>query len=157
MFRMLLLSMVLLASPAAASEPSSADGQAIVQLAERMDAAWTVGDAEANAILFASDATARFGNDPLGEGREAIRRQFQGFFEDRPAGLRHVTKIERVEQLAPNLALWDAEVRVERRQAAGGWTTLTSIRNVTLVVRQAEGWRVKAVRAFPVQRPSPLP
>ena len=157
MFKMLLLPIALLASPAAATEPSPEDRQALLQLAERMDAAWTDGNADANAILFAGDATARFDDEPLGEGREAIRNQFQGFFKDRPPGLRHLTKIERIEQLAPDLALWDAEVSVERRETAGGWATLTSIRNVTLVVRQAEGWRVKSVRAFPEQRPSRLP
>lgn len=157
MVRTLVMSIALLASPAAATEPSGEDRKALLQLAERMDVAWTAGDSDASASLFARDATARFGDDPPGEGRAAIRSQFQSFFKDRPAGLRHLTKIERIEQFTPNLALWDAEVRVERPQAAGGWTTLTRIRNVTLVVRQADGWRIKAVRAFPVQRSSRLP
>ena len=141
----------LIAAPAISAEPSPGDRTALLQLAERMDQAWTVADADANAELFASDATARFDADPLGSGREAIREQFRAFFKDRPAGLRHVTNIERVELLAPGLALWDAEVRVERRQAAGDWMTLTRIRNVTLAVRQSDGWRIKAVRAFPIR------
>ena len=115
-----------------------------------MDHAWTLADADANADLFAADATARFGDDPLGAGREAIRRQFQLFFKDRPSGLRHVTRIERMEQLGPNHIMWDAEVRVERKQGAHDWTTLTRIRNVTLVARQPDGWRIQAVRAFPI-------
>lgn len=137
-------------TPAHAAEPAPADRAALQQLADRMDDAWTVADADANADLFAIDATARFADDPVGAGREAIRRQFQSFFKDRPAGLRHVTKIERMEQLGPNLVMWDAEVRVERMQGAHGWTTLTRIRNVTLVARRPEGWRIQAVRAFPI-------
>lgn len=141
-----------LAAQAAAAEPTSADNQQLLQLALRMDQAWTAGDADANAQLFAVNATARFGDDPLGDGREAIRKQFEGFFTDRPQGLRHVTKIERIERLAEDLAIWDAEVRVERLQADKQWATLTRIRNVTIAVRQQEGWRIKAVRAFPVVR-----
>jgi uncharacterized protein (TIGR02246 family) len=142
---------LLLTAPAQAAEPPATDRAALAQLAERMDRAWTAADVDANADLFASDATARFDADPLGQGREEIRRQFATFFKDRPAGLRHVTKIERIDLLAPDLALWDAEVRVERRQPAGEWTALTRIRNVTVAVRQPDGWRVKAVRAFPVR------
>ena len=122
-----------------------------------MDRAWTSGDPDANAALFASDATAKFGTDPLSEGRGAIRAQFQEFFQDRPAGLRHVTRIERVERLTPDLALWDAEVRVEGRQAAGRWMTISTIRNVTVAVRQKDGWRVKSVRAFPLPQATGQP
>ena len=142
---------LLLTAPAQAAEPSPTDRTALVQLADRMDRAWTAADVDANADLFASDASARFDADPLGEGREAIRRQFTTFFKDRPTGLRHVTNIERIDLLAPDLALWDAEVRVERQQSTGEWATLTRIRNVTVAVRQPDGWRVKAVRAFPVR------
>lgn len=142
---------VIVAAPAHSQEPLAADRQALLQLAERMDRAWGAGDANANAELFAVNATARFGDDPLGEGREAIRNQFRSFFTDRPAGLRHVTAVERIELLGPDRALWDAEVSVERQQA-GGWTTLTRIRNVTIAVREGDGWRVQAVRAFPVSQ-----
>ena len=137
-------------APASAADVESSDRQQLLQLAQRMDDAWTAGDAGANAQLFATDATARFGEEALAEGRDAIRRQFMGFFKDRPAGLRHVTNIERAERLADDLAMWDAEVRVERQQADGQWVTVTRIRNVSLVVRQPDGWVIKAVRAFPV-------
>jgi uncharacterized protein (TIGR02246 family) len=138
------------AAPASAAEVDPADHQQLLQLAQRMDRAWSARDANANAQLFAADATARFGDDPLGDGREAIRQQFEGFFKDRPAGLRHVTRIERVKQLDQDLAIWDAEVRVERQQANGHWAILTRIRNISVIVRQSDGWRIKAVRAFPV-------
>lgn len=148
-----LLAMVLalgVAAQAPAVEPAPSDCRHLLQLAQRMDDAWTAGDASANAQLFALDATARFGDDALGEGREAILGQFAGFFKDRPPGLRHVTKIERTERLTEDLAMWDAEVRVERKRANGDWEMLTKIRNVTIAVRQSNGWRIRAVRAFPV-------
>lgn len=147
---MTLCAALFLAVPALAAKPSTGDQIALLQLAERMDHAWTAADSDANARLFALDATARFDTDPLGQGREAIRSQFKAFFEGRPAGLRHVTRIERIDLLAPDLAMWDAEVRVEREQPAGRWTTLTRIRNVTIAVRQQDGWRIRAVRAAPI-------
>lgn len=139
------------ATAAAAAEPQPEDRIALLQLAERMDRAWTEADADANASLFAENATARFDADPLGEGREAIRAQFRAFFKDRPTGLRHVTSIERIDQLGPDLAFWDAEVRVERKQAAGDWAVATRIRNVTLAIRHRKEWRIHTVRAFPVR------
>lgn len=139
-----------LATAASAAEPAAADQRALARLAQRMDEAWTAGDANANAELFATDATARFGGDPIGQGRNAIRAQFLGFFKDRPAGLRHVTRIEQMEKLAPNLVQWDAEVRVERQQADHSWKALTVIRNITIAVRQRDGWRIRTVRAFPL-------
>lgn len=138
------------AAQASAADVGPEDRRQLLRLAQHMDRAWTAGDAKGNAHLFAVDATARFGDEPLGEGRHAISQQFAGFFKDRPAGLRHVTRIERVEQLSHDLAMWDAEVRVERQQANGQWAALTRIRNVSLLVRQPDGWRIKAVRAFPV-------
>lgn len=138
-------------APAFAVEPSLAIERDARQLASRMDQAWTAADAEANAELFAVNATARFADEPRGAGRDAIRDQFRTFFKDRPEGLRHVTNIERIEQLAADLAMWDAEVRVEGKQANGDWAVLTRIRNVTLITRQPEGWRIQAVRAFPIR------
>ena len=138
------------ATAAQGAEPSPRDRQALVALAAQMDQRWNQADADASAALFAADASARFGEDPLAQGREAIRAQFRSFFKDRPTGLRHVTSIERIEQFDANHALWDAEVRVDRRQADGQWQTLTRIRNVTVAERQAGGWRVLAVRAVPL-------
>lgn len=146
----LLSASLVAAVPAHAAEPPASDRIELQRLAERMDQAWTAADADANANLFASKATARFGEDQLGEGRDAIREQFRSFFKDRPAGLRHVTNIERIERLGPDLALWDAEVRVEKQQSSGNWVAVTRIRNISVVVRQADGWRIRTVRAFPV-------
>ena len=115
-----------------------------------MDREWNAANAEASAALFATGATARFGEDPLAEGRDAIRVQFQSFFKDRPPGLRHLTRVERIEQIGTDQMLWDAEVRIDREQPDGKWQTLTRIRNVTIAVRQPAGWRVLAVRAVPI-------
>ena len=140
----------LLATPAFAAAPQPADQAALEQLARQMDDAWGAADVNANAAVFSEKATARFGEEPLVEGRNAIREQLRSFFKDRPTGLRHVTKIERIDQISPDLATWDAEVRVERQQFTGTWATLTLIRSVMLVAREADGWRIRSVRAFPV-------
>ena len=137
--------------PAYSAAPSQSDWLALEELASRMDREWTRADADASARLFAPNASARFGEDPLADGRDAIRAQFREFFKDRPPALRHVTKIERIEEINADHALWDAEVRVEREQADGTWQVLTRIRNVTVAVRGREGWRVLAVRAVPVR------
>ena len=137
--------------PADSSELAPADRHALLELASRMDSAWTAADAEANAELFTRDATARFGEDPLGQGRDEIRAQFKSFFKERPSGLRHLTTIERIEPIDRDRVLWDAEIRVEAKQPQGTWVSLTRIRNVTLAVRQPDGWRIHAVRAFPVR------
>ncbi|HEV2569681.1 YybH family protein [Sphingomonas sp.] len=140
-----------MAQLARAAEPSAVDRAALLALADKMDRAWTAADVNENSALFSADATARFGNDPLGEGREAIQDQFRTFFADRPPNLRHVTRIDHIELLSPDLAMWDAEVSVEQRQPSGAWLVQTRIQNLTLATRQPQGWKVRAVGAFPVR------
>lgn len=149
-FPMIVALLLSVAMPALSAPPPSETQIALRELAADMDNAWTAGDVDANAELFAEDATGRFGEDPLGEGREAIRAQFREFFTGRPAGLRHVTYIERIDSLTSELAQWDAEVRVERQGADGQWTALSRIRSVVLARHTADGWRVRMVRAFPL-------
>lgn len=150
MFRIVAALTLAVASAAHSADAAATDREALGQLAAQMDREWNEADADASAALFAVNASARFGEDPLSQGREAIRAQFRSFFKDRPSGLRHVTRIERIEQIDANHALWDAEVRVDRRQSSGEWRTLTRIRNVTVTVRQPDGWRIFAVRAVPL-------
>lgn len=85
--------------------PQSEDRASLEQFAHQIDDAWTAADVEADTAVFSPDATARFADDPPDEGWGAIRGQFRSFFKDRPIGLRHVTKIERIDQISPDLAM----------------------------------------------------
>ncbi len=142
-------------APTLAAEPQTAERLAQEQLARKVDEAWTAGDVDANAALFTADATGRLGDDPLGEGREALRAQFRSFFKDRPAGLRHVTNIERIDQLTPDLAMWDAKVSIERLQPSGSWSVANGFQSVVVTVREPSGWRIRTIRGFPVPAKAP--
>jgi uncharacterized protein (TIGR02246 family) len=82
----------------------------------RRNLLWDRGDAEALAGLYTGDATLVMApRDPV-DGRDAIRAYFEESFAKRPPHLRHVTAVQRIEMLAPDVAFVDTDVRLERRE-----------------------------------------
>jgi uncharacterized protein (TIGR02246 family) len=140
-----------LASLAQAAEPAPADVAALTALARAADAAWDAADAPRMSGLYTPDASLMVGGtgDVRG-GREAVSAYFGEAFANRPAVMRHVTEVRRADLLAPDLALTDNFVRVEVRQADGAWREARRFHTVSLAERTAAGWRLRAVRAFPL-------
>jgi uncharacterized protein (TIGR02246 family) len=146
--------LALCAAPALAQPPGPADQAALLALAAEADAAWNEKDADRMAAAYVERGSLRLAGGAAIEGREAIRAQFQRNFAARQGMMRHVTTVDRTELIEPDLALSDAAVRVEQHQPGGGWKTLRTFRNVSLVRRAGRGWRIVSVRAFPTPNPS---
>lgn len=146
-----ILSMALaLGGTAAAAPPGAADRAALERLAAANDSAWTAKDWSAITGQYVESGTLRVApTAPIQIGRPAIERFFKASFERRPAGFRHVTRIDHIELVAPDIAVADGHVRVER-SGPDGWTLVREFANSSLVVRQGGRWKLHSVRATPL-------
>lgn len=140
---------VLLATPAFAAAPSAQEAAELKALAEAGDAAWNAADARRMASLYLPDATlvVRGAADRL-DGAAAIQAFFERAFGRRPAGFRHVTEIVSIDVVEPGLAFSDVVVRVEQRQADGGWKLIREFDNVSIAVREGGAWKLRTVRTY---------
>lgn len=140
-----------LAGSAAAAPPAPADRAALERLAADNDAAWTAKDWVTITGQYAEGGTLRVGpGEPIHAGRAAIARFFQASFGRRAAGLRHVTRIDHVEMVTPDVAIADGHVRVERATDGGGWSLAREFVSSTIVVRERGHWKLHSVRANPL-------
>jgi uncharacterized protein (TIGR02246 family) len=139
------------ATAALAGPPSSVDDAALRQLGAAADAAWDARDADRMATYYADDASLLVGG---AGGEQHGRAQVQGYYQRAFAGrsgiLRHVSEIRSLQMLGPDLALTDVWVRVEARQPDGSWKVVRTFNNVSVAAREADGWKLRAVRAYPV-------
>lgn len=157
MMRILLLAAAtaLMIPAASAAPPSDADRVALIQLAADLDAVWDSGDPAAVSALYAVDGSLRMDARPIVRGRDAVQAYFVETIGRRPEGARHVTHVENIDMLTPDLALVDTAVTIERDGAQERREVLAQFHNQTLAARQADGWRFRAVRAQ--RRASPGP
>jgi uncharacterized protein (TIGR02246 family) len=131
---------------AIAAPPNDSDRRQLEQLAHDADTVWDRGDAATLAGLYTGDATLVMAPRERVDGRDAIRAYFEQSFLKRPSQLRHVTAVQRIEMLAPDVAFVDTDVRLERRQDDGSWPTIRRFTNYTVAVRDGDEWRIKEVR-----------
>lgn len=138
---------MMLSSAALAAPPSDTDRAALQQLAADLDRIWDGGDPAAVTALYAKDGSVRMDGRTIAQGQEAVRRYFEETIARRPANLRHVTVIEKLDLLTPDLALADSFVRIEQEQPGGGRRVLGEFRTPTIAIREDGKWRFRAVRA----------
>lgn len=139
------------ATAALAGPPSRTDEVALRALGAAADAAWDAKDADRMATYYADDASllvSGAGGEQL--GRAQVQAYYQRAFASRSGDLRHVSEIRGLQMLGPDLALTDVWVRVEARQPDGVWKPMRYFNNVSLAVREAGGWKLRAVRAYPL-------
>ena len=148
--KLLAICCALYSASLAATPPSTADRAALLRLAAENDAAWTAKDTARILEQYAGTGTLQVGpTAPLQIGREAVGRFFVAAFERRPAGFRHVTRVEHIAMVAPGVAVADSHVLVER-QEGGGWVLVRQFRNTSTVVREDGTWKLHSVRAAPL-------
>jgi uncharacterized protein (TIGR02246 family) len=138
---------MMMTTGAMAAAPSAADRTALERLAADNDAAWNAKDVDGVMAQYAGDGSLRLGGGPAFNGLAAVRRYFTQAFAQRQGRLRHVTRLDNVDLVTPDLAYADAHVRVERDNGDGSFTLMREFRNHSLVVREGGAWRMRAVRA----------
>ncbi len=146
--RLTILALSSLALVAAA--PAPADRQQLEQLAALNDHYWNEKDVERISGQYADDATVRIGHAQVLQGKAGIRAFFAAAFSRREGEFRHVSKVEHLEVLSPDLVLADNQVRVERADGKGGWAPVREFRTNSLAVRDGATWKLRAVRGHPL-------
>jgi ketosteroid isomerase-like protein len=137
--------------PALASPPGDADRMALQQLAAANDAAWGAKDVATISTQYVADGSVRVAPQaPVIYGREQVIEFFDRAFARRQGTHRHITVLDNIELISPDMALADAGVRVERRDPDGNWTLVRTFRSVSLAVREGGIWRLRSVRAIPM-------
>lgn len=143
--------LALVSAGAAAAPPSASDRTALERLAADNDSAWTAKDWASITGQYVAGGTLRVApTAPIEIGRAAIGRFFQASFKRRPAGFRHITRIDNIDMVTPDLAIADGYVRVERSEAGGSWTLVREFASSSLVVREGGRWKLHSVRANPL-------
>lgn len=147
----------LLAVPAYAAEwigtLPEADRRAVEQAAVDADTAWNRRDAAALAAMYTADATLAVGGGLSAQGASAVNDYFERSFARTPATLRHLTTVDRVVVLAPDLVLADTRVALDDT-AAGAARRVRDFNTLTLLARREGQWKLHAVRALPAPPPS---
>lgn len=129
---------------------TSADRQALEQLASANDSAWGAKDVATMASQYTQDGSVRVSPDaPVIAGRAPVSAFFKQAFDRRQGVHRHITKLDHIDWISPDMALADASVRVERQEPDGNWSLVRTFRNITLSVRQGGQWKLRSVRAIP--------
>lgn len=147
-----LAAIALLATGAHAMPPSPTDLSALEALAAANDLAWNAADATAISRQYTTDSSLRLSPmDSALIGREAVRTYFARVFGQRPPGMRHISRLERVEMIAPDLAFADVHVRVEQREG-DGWALAREFVNHSVLRRENGIWHLHAVRAHRLSR-----
>lgn len=132
---------------AGAAPPAPADRAALETLAARNDAAWTAADAAAIAADYSADGTLRLaGMTEALAGHGAVRGYFERAFAARPAGFRHITRLEKIDLVTPDIAFADARVRVEQLKD-GRWELAREFLNHSVLRKEQGAWRIHSVRA----------
>jgi len=156
MMRILLLAAAtaLMIPVASAAPPNDADRVALTRLAADLDAVWDSGDPAAVSALYTVDGSLRMDDRLIVQGRDAVLAYFVETIGRRPDGARHVTRVENIDMLTPDLALVDTQVSIER-DGAQGREVLVQFHNQTVSSRQTDGWRFRVVRAQRMAVPRP--
>lgn len=142
---------------ASATPPSDAERAALETLAAELDTVWDAGDAAAVTRFYTDDGTLRLDSRLIEQGHASIRRYFEETMARRPAGARHVTRVENIDMLTPDLAMVDTHARIEREQASGQREVLADFHNQTIARREAGTWRFRVVRAQRMAQPRSKP
>ncbi len=144
--------LALVADQALAAAPAAADRQELERLASLNDRYWDEKDVERISGQYVADATIRVGPIRVIEGKEGVRAFFANQFARREGEMRHLSKIEHLEALSPDLVLADNHVRIERADDRGGWQLVGEFRTNSLAVRDGGSWKIKAVRGHPLPK-----
>ncbi|MHC1730672.1 MAG: SgcJ/EcaC family oxidoreductase [Bacteroidales bacterium] len=128
------------------NKKQSADTAFIKQVMADLDAAYDKRDAVAYIELFQEDADFLWTTGVLSKDRNEIQQQVTNTFKVIPSEYKHISTLQRIRFITPDIAIVDGTVMFVREGAAETeepfWKALT-----TGVCKKEKGqWRVSAIR-----------
>jgi uncharacterized protein (TIGR02246 family) len=115
------------------------------------DASYSKKDAAAYCELFLEDADFMWTNGLLSKDRNEIQQQVTNTFKYFPSGYIHISTLQRIRFIKPDIAIGDGIVMSVREGASENEKPLFKAL-ATCVLKKEEGqWRYSAVRLIPIQ------
>ena len=150
-----LVSLVAVASTPAtlsgAHAQASEDKAGVRETVEEYERVWNTRDASAVAMFFSEDADMLFGNGPMVRGQQAIQEAWSVYFARQDEGREGTFTIESIRLIAPGVAVVNVDSRTGGRSSNGQELPTRLARGTWVVVRQAEGWLISALRGGPAE------
>ncbi len=123
------------------------EARTIVSIAGQVDTLWNARKAAEIAALYAPDATLEMVDRKTGaQGRQDILEYFARSFATLDPAMRHRTGIDRITVLAPDVVVANGHAWLERASGDAAPTPVRFFNTTTVVVRGAEGWRIRMIR-----------
>jgi uncharacterized protein (TIGR02246 family) len=148
---LLVLALLAISAPLLAQAPHPRDDDAIREAVRKYVAAREAKDPEAIAPLFTADADQLVSDGTWRKGRDALVRGMLESSRKNPA--KRSIAVESVRLLSPDVAIADGRY-IQEAQTGGTdrqmWTTIT-------LKREAEGWKIAAIRNMLPAAPAPAP
>jgi len=131
------------------------DEAAVRAVEQAYDASWNAGDVEALVALLWPDATivTPYGN--VARGRSEIQRLLQQFLAGPGRGSRHTSLVWGVEFVTDDVAVVDAEARIEGLSGPDASQSSIVHKFTDILARKDGVWKIAHVRAYVFSTPPP--
>lgn len=133
------------------NKKQSADIASIKQLMANLDATYDKRDVAAYSELFLEDADFLWTTGVLSKDRNEIQQQVTNTFKFVPTGYKHISKLERIRFLKPDVAITDGTVMFVREGASENEKPFWKAFSTCVLKKEKGQWRCSAVRLIPIQ------
>jgi uncharacterized protein (TIGR02246 family) len=133
------------------NKKQSADLASIKQMMANLDAAYDKRDAAAYCGSFLEDADFLWTTGVLSKDRNEIQQQVTNSFKLVPSGYKHITSLEQIRFLKPDIAISDGTSMFVREGASENEKPFWKARSTCVFKKEKGKWRCSAVRLIPIQ------
>lgn len=133
------------------NKKQSADFASIKQMMANLDAAYDKRDAAAYCELFLEDADFLWTTGVLSKDRNEIQQQVTNTFKFFPSGYSHISTLQRIRFIKPDIAIGDGTVMSVREGASENEKPLFKALATCVLKKEKGQWRYSAVRLIPIQ------
>jgi uncharacterized protein (TIGR02246 family) len=133
------------------NKKQSADIASIKQMMAKLDVAYDKRDAAAYAEQYLEDADFLWTTGVLSKDRNEIQQQVVNSFKLIPSGYKHISTIERIRFLNPDIAIGDGTTKFVREGASENEKPFWIARSTCVYKKEKGQWLCSAVRLIPMQ------
>jgi uncharacterized protein (TIGR02246 family) len=139
-------------APSPAVGQTAGDSVGVSALVEAYRTTWGEHDASALARFFTADADMIMGTDPVSVGREAVEEWWRAYFERQEPERQVEIDLHAVRLITPDVAVLNVTTTTGGRSGQGKELQSRRARGTWVVVHQAGGWHISAMRGMPTEQ-----